>query len=414
MLSNKTQVADLSRQTYLGIGLSITGIPLGMYFSYFFPQIDWSQIFMVFSLIGIFSFKNLISFRLPSFGKGFIVIILFQLLMLIYGSFSDKMTFRYTAFHFYIIFLIVGLSSINTLRVNNRKVFLYTFLLSGFCSIFGALFMYSGLLTGAEAWNLRQENEEYALEIFTACLGAIYNLVSVLLLINKSKLYAKALFVVFLVLDLYIILFSGKRTPVFVCLVIFIVFFLKRDFKKGINLKSLFKYTTLLFLALVFVYFISSNFQLKIDTFFSNFYYGVLNLLGQTDVLDSTGSGLYRLQQRDWTYKYIDNNFNFFNYLLGAGYMTAWIDNPLIQSFLDMGIIGFIFYFYIVIYTPLKYSFKKMNELILFSFLLSIYGVLSSINSGNPYLYVKYIPVVFLLFASKANKLKFLRQKSDI
>ena len=45
-----------------------------------------------------------------------------------------------------------------------------------------------------------------------------------------------------------------------------------------------------------------------------------------------------RYESREWAFDYIEN-FNFFEFPFGAGYMTRWLDIPILQSFLDMGII---------------------------------------------------------------------------
>ena len=78
--------------------------------------------------------------------------------------------------------------------------------------------------------------------------------------------------------------------------------------------------------------------------------------------------------------------------------MLKWIDNPVLQSYLDMGIIGFILYFSIVVIFPIRSFFSLKNNLALFAILICLYNIFSAFSSGNPYLYIKYVPVVFLAF----------------
>lgn len=54
-------------------------------------------------------------------------------------------------------------------------------------------------------------------------------------------------------------------------------------------------------------------------------------------------SARMRYFAKQWAYDYIDIRFTAINFILGAGVMTRWLDVPILQSFLDMGIIGFMF-----------------------------------------------------------------------
>ena len=47
------------------------------------------------------------------------------------------------------------------------------------------------------------------------------------------------------------------------------------------------------------------------------------------------------------------------NFLFGKGYMTLWFDNPLLQSYLDMGIYGTLCCFYFFVLLPLRTLFSK-------------------------------------------------------
>lgn len=393
-----------------GIALSLVGVPIGMYLNYIFPFVKWSPVIMFISIICILSFKNLILGKLPSYNKTFKIILLFQLLMLLYGSFSSNLTFQYLTFHFYIVVLLLALSSIER-SYSPYGVIHVTFYVSIFCSILGAFFLWSGIVTGEKAWLLKQENDEYALEPFTVAMGAIVNLVAALCYkSNNTKIII--LQWLFILIDIYIVFISGKRTPLFVSLIIILVYVQKTG---GISTKVFIKYLKLFLLFFVFfivTYFYFDSFQILIDRYFLNFYNGVLNILGNTDVKDLSGSGIDRYTNREFAYSYISNNFNFFNYILGAGYMTKWIDNPLLQSFLDMGMIGFILYVYLVIFYPIKSFFKIKNMISLFAFLLCVYNIMATYSSGNPYAYLKHVPIVFLsfiLFLEKSHKKKSKR-----
>ena len=63
-----------------------------------------------------------------------------------------------------------------------------------------------------------------------------------------------------------------------------------------------------------------------------------------------------------------------------------------------MGIIGVAMYIWLIIIFPIKSYFKVNNVLALFAVLLTVYNIMASISSGNPYAYIKHVPIVFLAF----------------
>lgn len=408
MLNYKGGNINSERSTNIGIALCLIGVPLGMYFNFIFPFIPWSSFFMVLSVCLIASYKNFIKGKFPSFNKFFSFILLFQLMMLIYGSLSSKLTFQFASFHLYIISLIFVLS-LNDNRINYDKIINATFYISCITTILGFYYLKSGIVTSSESWEFRQ-TDAYVLDPFTIAIGAIVNFVCTLFLItkkNKNKFFLY-FFLTFLILDLLVIFMSEKRTPIFVTILILMLFLYK---KITISEKMFFTYIkVILFLILILFcfYVFSENIRTALDEFTYNFFNGVLNILGNSDVVDSSGSAILRFRSRQWAYSYIDNNFNFFNYIFGAGYMTRWIDNPILQSYLDMGIFGFVFYFFSVLIFPIKYMFKKQNNLSLFMILLCLYNIASSYTSGHPYAYIKFTPIVLLAFVLNLKKYKFV------
>lgn len=90
--------------------------------------------------------------------------------------------------------------------------------------------------------------------------------------------------------------------------------------------------------------------------------------------------------------------------------MVKWLDIPILQAYLDMGIIGFFFYLYYVLLLPIISIIKASatNVAIQFASFNAFYSIFSAFNSGNPYGYNKWIPIVVLVFvlinASKDTK----------
>jgi len=387
--------------TFIGIALSIVGVPLGMYCNYLFPIVKWSPIFMLFSVLFIASYVHLFSARLPLFNKWFATILFFQFLMLLYGVFYENTTDQYVSFHLYIMSLIIALASNgNTLTYN--KIIGFVFCLSSICTVLGALFIWQGLVTGDDYWKMRKELDDYALEAFTVANGAIINFVSILCLRLKKSFFKPFVWILF-ALDIYTIFMSSKRTPVFVSLIIVCLYTYKSAGIKRVLIVRYLKIVSLFIICGILAYYFIDPFQKLIDKFSLNFYNGVLNILGFTDVRDSSGSAIERFKSRNWAFAYMENNFNFFNYLLGGGYFIRWLDNPLLQSYVDMGILGILLYVYLVLVFPIKAFFKIKNIISLFALLLCVYNLMTTYSSGHPYLYSKYVPIVFLAFVLNLN-----------
>lgn len=146
----------------------------------------------------------------------------------------------------------------------------------------------------------------------------------------------------------------------------------------------------------------NNEFYQEFNKFSTNVLNGVQNILGNSKVSDSSGSAIVRYEYRTYALNFIKNQFNIINYIYGNGYMEKWkqIDNPILQSYLDMGIIGLVGYIGLVIMYPLKkLLFYKLNSYQLFFLFCSLYNVFSSISSGNPYFYQKYTPICLLIFS---------------
>lgn len=380
----------------IGVALVWSGVPLGMYLNFFFPTITWSPWVMAASILLIARYKNLFAGRLPAYHPMLLVVAAFQSFMLIYGAFSDTMTTQYASFHLYVIALVIALASNNRDQGDFSKVILWTFLISGLCTGLGAILLSQGLIVGETAWEMRQENSDYALEIFTVSNAALVNLATVIYFPRDTYRRLKWLAYPFCAICLYVILFGGKRTPLIIMLAIAAVFVIKR---KKISPRNFVFGCVLSVPALSLAYFGSDTLRTKVNESVHNTVAGVSNILGDQEVSDNSGSAIIRYENREWAYEYISQKFSPVDYVVGGGYMVRWLDNPLLQSYLDMGVIGILGYLFLVILYPALFIIRRsLSDIELLSASLCLYNILSCISSGNPYMYSKYTPVTLLVF----------------
>lgn len=87
-------------------------------------------------------------------------------------------------------------------------------------------------------------------------------------------------------------------------------------------------------------------------------------------------------------------------WLFGRGYAYAWIDFPILQAFLDLGLLaGFVFFGYFIV-LPLVMIFCKVKYQP-FEKLLICYMILTMLNcfiSGTCYGHMKYCPLIIFIY----------------
>lgn len=402
--------AKFKNYRYLfGIILSIIGVTFSVYLNWLFPFVKWSPLIMSLSAILMMN-KNFFKIHFK-YNKVLMLIILYQLLMLLYGFLNVKgaMSSQYLSFHIYIIVLCLLYSSLD------KNVFLerlpsFMFYSSLWSSVLGAFYCYKGYVVGEQAWLMRQDMDYFALEPFTIASGALTNLFAALLMEKEGKM-SKIFMALGVFLDVYILFSCEKRTPIFVTILGCIILFYRKGSLSQKALFKILKVIPVIFFIMLLAYFNFDSFHEKVDGFVTNFFYGVLNLLGDTSVSDSTGSAMERVSSRTDAINYIFSNFTFLNFIFGAGYMFKWLDAPLFEAYFDMGILGFLCYLYLIVWYPLRNIFwKNINKVQLLALLFAIYPMASCMNSGTPYMWNKYVAVCLLAYSLKNSNVKIKRR----
>lgn len=380
----------------LGVSLSLIGVPMGMYFNQLFPILEWSPIFMTTSILLLIDWRGSHHIK----GKAnWSILIGFQTIMILYGlaSPTGNMTSQLLSFHLYIIALCWSYMSNrdNGFIDYIPKVLFYSSLITTFL---GTYFSTIGYVSGETSYLMRQTDNFY-IEAFTVSGGAIINLFGAIC-IKKKNIIDKIIITLAIILDIYILVNSTKRTPVFIALIGIILYWYKQG---GFRIEGIILLTrNILPIIILFIiaYMSLPFFQNMVDDLFTRFYTGIqVFFLGEGSTKYIDESAMARVRLREFTYDYISTNFTFFNYIFGAGYMIKWLDAPILEAFLDMGIIGFTLYSYIVAIIPFICVLKhRLTNVALLSILMSIYPIFSAFNSGHPYMYNKYTGVCFVIF----------------
>lgn len=355
---------------------------------------------MILAFILTTNWRNFLSLKFPLINDTIKALFLFQLVILVYEIIRPTLDAQYISFTLFIIAISLCLCSLNR-HSNFASLPYYVFIVSIPLLLLGSYVSLIGLVIGDKAYMMRQENDNFVLEPFTICSGALVNMIAALCM-EKKKLILKVAYYSSMFLGLYILLLSTKRTPLVVFLICAIYFAYAKGYTRSLIRKTSWIYFVVPIIVGVILYFTISTFEKSVDHFVKNTYFGILNLFGDTSVTDTTGSAYVRVESRRMAYKALES-INVFSFFFGKGCnYIGQIDNPLLQMFVDMGIIGAISYFFFIVVVPIRAAIQKENDnSYLLALLWSFYALISIMNSGHPYGWIKWAPVVLLLIIAQ-------------
>lgn len=373
----------------IGFCLVFCGVPLGMLLNFFIPFISWSPLIMFFSICCLWGTSS--TYEYQKWNKYFKTIVAFMIFMLCYRMFYDGNDVSYVnklvTFQLYILSLCYILN-----RNQNLIDFDYIPVLIIYTSILSIVFAIMYYIN-MFSWDFFQESggDTFVLEVFTANIAAFINMMACLVSFTKKNILFNVFIVIMIIVDMYVIMQSGKRS--YFVSIFFAIFFLL--YKRGMVLKSIPYLCFGLLLLIMFVPAISEQLMELFDRTISGF----SDVYGSKDVaFDENSSSAIRAYNKNKALNDLSSNYSFFNYIFGAGYCAYYIDNPLLESYMDMGIAGFIFYVMIIIVKPLKIGFLIPTEdkKSLFVFLVAIMNIVICITNNNPYFYIAYTPLCVL------------------
>lgn len=385
---------------FVGIALIMAGVPYGMYLNTFYPLVKWSPIIMLLSFLLTTNWRNLLSNRFPLLDKKIIGIIFFQLFFLTYELISSNFNSQDFSFSLFVIAISFSLMSLNGFS-NFSSLPIHVFFMSAPLIILGTYVCLLGWVTGEIAYYMHQENENMVIEPFTVGSGALVNMLAALCM-EKKSFTSKILYYTSLVLGCYILFMCSKRTPLFVFIICIVYFAYIKGFFRSIMKKISWVQFVLPILIVVIAYLTIPFVEKSIDYFIRNTYSGILNLWGYTSIKDETGSAYIRFESRIRAYETLKTTTPL-SLLFGMGHnYIGQIDNPALQLLVEMGLIAAFMYLYFVFIVPIRIAFKKNNDnALLLSLLWAFYPVISILNSGSPYMWNKWVPVILLIIINE-------------
>lgn len=381
----------------LGFALIISGMQVGMYLNLFIKNIGWNTLIFPFALICIANIRNIFRLKFPLMSPTLVCLTVFQAIVWIYILFSPHRSPRISTNFSFVFGFILVCTSLNKSDFEISKIVKYTWIISSVCAVLG---LFAKTIGSAEVEGILR-NSSLTVDGLTIGHGAVVCLISSLIYVPKKEISCILTRITFIIAIIAII-FAGKRTPLIFSVLVMIIYAVKI---KGFNInKILWGAISCGTLIVLMSIILPSQFNI-LETFTNLYEHTVLGIGDLTTGTRHSGdSAQMRYLAKNWAYNYISQNFTNWNYIVGAGFMTRWLDVPILQSFLDMGIIGLSGYLFFIIIVPIRalLSRTSKNRNNLFACIISLSSAVSTFNSGHPYDLQRWLPVIFLLITIQA------------
>ena len=388
----------------MAMGLIIVGAALGMYMNFYFGNIGWNNILMFAAILMLPNWRNILNFRLPFVNRTFKIILIFQFVCIIYMMMGGIIDGTFLTYMVFTILMVLGIMSQNRNDMPLCKIIWYSWIFGWICLLFCCCCLISGAYF-IEYAHLHDGSGYQSILIDLTMAGNLYTFIACCLYYLKGSKKEAGFSVLGIILGLILIVILGKRTPLLISFIAISVYLFRfYPISRKINKKTILYFVAVGFI-IIFLFQIpglSMAFKLVIERSVN----GIIDMIHGTS---STGAAaVERYKLRDWAFDYIDNNFTLVNYIFGAGYMTKWLDAPLVQAYLDMGIIGICIYSYYVIIKPIKITFSKLSKypIVYWGCALNFYNIFSALNSGIPYGHLRWIPLIVLILTLRTVKCK--------
>lgn len=395
----------------LGFALVIVGPPLGMYMNQFIANISWNTILMALALMFIPDWKDMLNMRFPSLSGSLKWIVFFTLLCLAYAfvappTIKEVVVMTKTKVVPYLLFTLFFVFSCGTLTWSNvdvKRIIKYAWSLSVVTTLCAYFCISTGLYSTE---TLLAEDEDSLLSSLTMGFGCVNAVIVSLFLLSSKKTRVPFIAVVTIIINLALAAWIGKRTPFLLCVLSILIYvYMVKPYKDSKLVSRLIILALVCTIALLFLPMESlvGRMQEVLDRSSE----GISDMINGTS--NSGQAAVMRYHSGVWALNHIADDMNLLNYIFGSGFMVKVLDIPSLQAFVDMGLIGFCFYNWFVVIYPLYCTVSKKYRkapYVLFACLLCMYPAFATLNSGSPYGFLKWWPVIFLILMINLTKEK--------
>lgn len=382
----------------MGIALCLVSIPLGMIVKVIWGNMIFGNLLMALGLLMMFPYHRMRDGIRLNLQSGVMIFVILSFVYYIFSDFDEPV---------YLLYLGVTLSFSVGLSLSKygkdfsldntiRYIWLFSLVsvLGGlYCFVSGKLSFLSGLLD----FNEEGDTIYDGLTMGSVC---IMQIICSFYFISKddNSLLERYLMFLLIILDFVMTLMAFKRTPLLIALVI-IFYYLRRLGYLALTPRKVICFI-LVFLAIMVYVISNSELSEAVATISENTFEGISSLVtGDHTGHSLTNSTDVRIENRDAAFGMIAH-FDVLEYMIGRGFMTFWFDMPLVQSYLDMGVIGLVLFAFYTVYLPLYSVFSKIrkNRIVLLCGMFAFPGAVCCLTNGHPYFQSLWMPVSLLCF----------------
>lgn len=399
----------------LGLSFILTAFAMSMFIRIFFINIPAGNYLLLIGMLMFFPYRNFFNNFFTQKWDGKIVgVVVFHLIALLYYALSDFNEPLFQIFHYIVIVFCVALTYTQYEKdIQIRNVVKCVIIESTICVVLSFYIFQTGMDQALYAI----DTEKRIFDYLTPGGISVTNIACCAFLIGttQKKKYTTLLWLM-IVFDMLVIIMSQKRTP-FIVGAFIISLYLYRQLTISAS-KFFFFIVPLLAIAFYFMLLLyNALFIENVEYVFK----GITDFINGTNQLDETNSASIRYYNRKHVFDTI-SHFTNMEYLFGKGYMTLWFDNPLLQSYLDMGIYGFISFLYYIVIIPARAIFVKVlrnDDNVFWVFCIASYSMLGFISTGHPYNQGKWTPICLLIlvingvYAQHRKKHSFIHYSSE-
>ena len=382
----------------MGIALSLVSIPLGMIVKVIWGNMIFGNLLMALGLLMMFPYHRMRDGIRLNLQSGVMIFVILSFVYYIFSDFDEPVYLLYLGVT---LFFSVGLSLSKygkDFSLDNTIRYIWLFSLVSvlgvlYCFVSGKLSFLSGLLD----FNEEGDTIYDGLTMGSVC---IMQIICSFYFISKddNSLLERYLMFLLIILDFVMTLMAFKRTPLLIALVI-IFYYLRRLGYLALTPRKVICFI-LVFLAIMVYVISNSELSEAVATISENTFEGISSLVtGDHTGHSLTNSTDVRIENRDAAFGMIAH-FDVLEYMIGRGFMTFWFDMPLVQSYLDMGVIGLVLFAFYTVYLPLYSVFSKIrkNRIVLLCGMFAFPGAVCCLTNGHPYFQSLWMPVSLLCF----------------
>ena len=382
----------------MGIALSLVSIPLGMIVKVIWGNMIFGNLLMALGLLMMFPYHRMRDGIRLNLQSGVMIFVILSFVYYIFSDFDEPVYLLYLGVT---LFFSVGLSLSKygkdfSLDNTIRYIWLFSLVsvLGGlYCFVSGKLSFLSGLLD----FNEEGDTIYDGLTMGSVC---IMQIICSFYFISKAdnSLLERYLMFLLIILDFVMTLMAFKRTPLLIAVVI-IFYYLRRLGYLALTPRKVICFI-LVFLAIMVYVISNSELSEAVATISENTFEGISSLVtGDHTGHSLTNSTDVRIENRDAAFGMIAH-FDVLEYMIGRGFMTFWFDMPLVQSYLDMGVIGLVLFAFYTVYLPLYSVFSKIrkNRIVLLCGMFAFPGAVCCLTNGHPNFQSLWMPVSLLCF----------------